>query len=927
MKALAIALVVSCTIPSFICSQDEQIQKQRQNFLRDDEAHSQQAERIGYLDTSDQIESRTADTSDQEQSAQSDELDLTERDVLQNEEESADDAQNQAYAQLPDQQRTIREIRVVGNVLVPASAILDRIAYKKGELFDSTKSRTAIHNLYYGLKRFRTIDIFTENVGSDGVIVYIEVEEKKPLKDLVVVGNKQVSNKEINTALNTSELAMIDPEELDVFAATIKKTYADKGYHLTKITPELLIDETNRATATLKIEENKKAIVKRIEFIGNNNITSKKLRNALLTHEDWLFGMLDKSGTFLADRLEGDKYMIEQLYQNSGYMNAKVVDVDVAMDPYTKALTLTFEIKEGDLYTIKDIKVSGNDILSDDYLVSILPLRPCMPYSRAALVDSIKTLEMIWGDFGYLYTHIEPSIQPDEDDKTVNISFYCDIGNPIFLNTITIKGNNKTRDKIIRRKISLQEGLLITNSNMEASKNRIEALGYFDQREGVNWKTIRISEDTADLELVVKEVKTGNAHLKIGFGGAQQTDRSAEDPDKPDSLEDKNKAADRRNSILNGVTAEVNVADTNLFGSGIRTALTLMLSANQKTGTFNITQPWLFDKPIYGAMDVYYKRTSYDQLSMTPVVNERQAGGLLTTGLVINTQYKGLQETFVRASLGADSISYGKDNIGGTDRNRVLMANMPSLLFDDFQQTRRQLATTTYNELLAKLFDPGMFLTLTGNIGRDQRNHPMHPSRGLSWLARSILGLPFYNSSIGFYKADIDLNWFTPLIGEHDLVLRLHGYFGFIQRLKHRNVPYRELFHIGGPSSVRGFLWGQIGPQFQVIETNRGVRQDSIGASRTTFVNAELIFPVTRDFNLKGVLFYDGGAGWKNPYVDCIKHLDEFVVNQHFHYRHAVGFGIRLLNPMPIRVDWGFKLDARKNESPYEVHFGMTYDW
>lgn len=898
MKAFVIACALNAIIVPFMRSQDideELISQQINNSdsLRDDDAQDQTL-------PSAQIDSESESESNSEQ---------IRADILRS-----------------AQQRTIIDIRVVGNVFVPTSAVLDRIPYKKGELFDPTKSRTAIHNLYYGLKRFRTIDMFVETVGSDGIILYVEVEEKKPLKDLIVLGNKQLSNKEINTALNTSELAMIDPEELDVFAATIKKTYAEKGYHLTKVTPELLIDDTGRATATLKIEEDKKAIVKRIAFTGNHNMAAKKLRNALLTHEDWLFGMLDKSGTYLADRLEGDKYMIEQLYQNNGYMNAKVVDIDVVMDA-CKNLTLTFDIQEGDCYTIKEVKVSGNDILSDDYLAAILPLRPCMPYSRAAIVDSIKTLEMIWGDFGYLYTHIEPSIQPDDEEKTVSISFYCDIGNPIYLNRVTIKGNNKTRDKIIRRKISLQEGALITNSHMEASKSRIESLGYFDQREGVNWKTVRVSGDTADLELVVKEVKTGNAHLKIGFGGAQNSDRSAEDPDKTDDQKDKNAAANRRNSILNGVTAEVNVSDSNLFGSGIRTALSLMLSSNEKTGSFNITQPWLFDKPIYGAMDVYYRRTSYDQLSMTPVVNERQAGGLLTTGLVINSYHKALQETFVRASIGADSISYGKDNVGNTMRNRVLRANMPTLLFDDFAQTRRSLAMKTYTELLAHLFDPGMFLTLTGNIGRDQRNHPMHPSRGLSWLARSILAMPFFNSTIGFYKADLDLNWFTPLIGERDLVLRLHGYVGLVQRLGHRNVPYRELYHIGGPSNVRGFLWGQIGPQFQVIESDGRVRQDSIGGSRAAFVNAELIFPVTRDFNLKGVLFYDGGTGWKNPYYHSIKHLDEFVVNQHFHYRHAVGFGIRLLSPMPIRVDWGFKLDARRNESPYEVHFGMTYDW
>lgn len=825
--------------------------------------------------------------------------------------------------------RTITDIIVTGNKLVPTSAILDRLPYKKGELFDPMQSRTAIHNLYYGLKRFRKINIYVEYVGPDSLILYIEVEEKMPLKDLVIVGNKQISNKEIHKALNTSELSMIDPEELAIFAGIIKKTYADKGYHRTQVVPELAVDNEKRATATLKIEEKKKAVVKRIQFTGNNSITSKKLRNAMLTREDWLFGLMDKSGTFLAHMLEGDRYMIEQLYQNSGYMNAKVVEIDVAMEPETDDLTITYDIQEGDRYTIKDVKVSGNEILSDEFLVSILPLRPGACYSRAALVDSIKTLETVWGDFGYLYTHIEPSIEPNDDDKTVNISFFCDIGKPVTLNSIIIKGNHKTRDKVIRRRISLQEGALITNTAMEASKERIEALGYFDQKDGVNWKTIRTSENgsenTADLELQVKEVKTGNAHIKIGFGGNPQTNRTADETKKSkDTLDDS--TTTNSNNILNGVKAEISASDSNLFGSGIRTALTAIVSSNEKTGSLNITQPWLFNKPIYGSLDVYYKRLSYDQLSLTPVVNERQAGGILTTGMVISSYHKHLHDTFVRTSLGVDSVSYGKDNIDNTDRPRLLLAKIPPLFLDE-NNVRRQQATDAYTELLAQIFSPGYFFTLAGNIGRDQRNHPMHPSRGLSWLGRSILGFPAFDNKIGFYKCDIDINWFTPLINERDLVFRLHAYAGFIHKFKNHVVPYRELLHVGGPSSVRGFLWGQIGPQFEVVESNRNIRQDSIGASRAAYINAELIFPITRDFNLKGVVFYDGGTGWKNPYTNSIKNLDKFVVNQHFHYRHAVGFGVRILNPMPIRVDWGFKLDARKNESPYEVHFGMTYDW
>jgi len=86
-----------------------------------------------------------------------------------------------------------------------------------------------------------------------------------------------------------------------------------------------------------------------------------------------------------------------------------------------------------------------------------------------------------------------------------------------------------------------------------------------------------------------------------------------------------------------------------------------------------------------------------------------------------------------------------------------------------------------------------------------------------------------------------------------------------------------------------------------------------------------LLFPITPDFNLKGLFFYDGGTGWDNPYIQFTP--QNLIRNNRFDYRHAVGFGIRLYNPVPVRIDVGFKLDARKDEKPYEVHFGMAYDW
>jgi outer membrane protein insertion porin family len=238
-------------------------------------------------------------------------------------------------------------------------------------------------------------------------------------------------------------------------------------------------------------------------------------------------------------------------------------------------------------------------------------------------------------------------------------------------------------------------------------------------------------------------------------------------------------------------------------------------------------------------------------------------------------------------------------------------------------QLSNPLERMQYQEILNQEFQPGTFAFVSTKMEQDTRNHPVHTMWGHKWRFATKFAIPTFGNNIGYYKVEVDASWFTPLIAEYDLILRLHAYFGVSSPFKNRSIPFGELFHIGGQSSVRGFLFGQIGPQYL---------GDTIGGSKAFFWNAELVAPITADMNMKAVVFYDGGTGFNNPYVT---NADKpFVTGNNFDYRHAVGIGIRILQPMPVNIDWGFKIDPRKNrlfpnrgESASEVHFGMSYDW
>ena len=795
--------------------------------------------------------------------------------------------QNQPNQGLPvNQFRRINEIFVEGNVTVPTQAILSRIDYRPGDLFDPIKTRTVIRNLYYDIKRLRNISIYAEPIGQKTINLIVVVQEKRVLKDIIFRGNYHVKEKEIREKTNVYELPAIDPEQLKVIARQIKKIYEEKGYHLAVVSPSLHLDDAGRATITFDVTENNKSVVKKVNFIGNAHISSKELRGVIFTREDWLLSFMDGAGTYQPERFEADKHILEQFYQNRGYFMAKVIDAKAQMDPHTNNFTVTFEIQEGDIYTVKEVKAPGNEFISEEELLWRIQIKPGDIYSREAIVETMKGVENLWGNLGYIFAHVEPSIIPDEETKTVSLAFYSELGNQVYLNRLSIRGNKKTRDKIIRRQLVLEEGDLITNSRMEGSKNRVDSLGYFKRADGVNWKITRLSDDTADLDLMLKEEKTGNAALQLGFGG------DPKDIFTPNS----------------GLSVEGNISDTNLFGSGIAMNLFGKLSKSELSFAFNVTEPWLFDYPILASLNVYHKRLGYDSFRLSQAINELDTGGGLTAGFVTGLMnYSFFSDTFFRFNLALISIKYSTPPL-------VLIPNI-------IPEDQVILAQNELTNVLCQEFEAGSFPIFAMEIGQNKRNHPIHPSRGYSWMIRNAFAFPAFDSNIGFYKFSFDTHWFTPLIGAYDLIFHLHYYFGFIKRFKGRTVPFRELYHVGGPSSVRGWLYGQIGPQFTIND----VIGDSIGANKAMWLNAELVFPITPDLTMKGVLFYDGGTGWDNPYSDEIS--PQFLFENGFDYRHAVGFGLRLLQPMPVQVYWAFKIDPREDETSHEVHFNMSYDW
>ncbi len=776
----------------------------------------------------------------------------------------------------------IKKIVVEGNKHTPTRPIRKRITYKPGDIFDTSKSNEIIHNLY-GMGRFTQIKLEAEINSDDTVTIYVVVEEKKLLENLDITGNKSIKTKTIKEKLNLGQLSTIDEERLHHIAQAIKKLYREENRHFVTVKTKLVPNKKNpdKAITHIVIDEGPKSSITRVEFKGNKHIPDRKLRGRIFTRENWLLSFTDGAGAYNPQEFEMDKSRLEYFYRDSGYLMAKVTKTEIDFSESKRDVSVAFHINEGQQFVVRSVSAPGDEIYSEDELLPLITLEEGEPYSQTKLSESLNNLKDLWGLKGYIYADVYPQVKPDEKTNEVDIVFHVERGKILYANRVIITGNKTTRDKVIRRQLDISEGELITTRKLQNSKASVEYLSFF-KRDGVNWKLHRISENQADLEMNVSETKTGSLNFQVSYGSDQQNSERS----------------------LRGM---VQLEKKNLLGLGWDIGGSLQANRHRlKKLEAHFFDPYLFDSDVSGAFSIYKRWDEYDQwgntLNRTPI--QKVFGGNIRLGF-------GLPQIDKRMKL---ILDVGLENIRFNSKH-------------DKPRTSESLL----KPIIDRTFQEGTLGWLGVDLIKDTRNHQVYPNKGYKLILSTKTGLPGIDDRFGFFKAEAHASAYTALIGVDSLVLGMQFKMGHVDSLgtykdhdlgvkKSRIIPYKELFHMGGQTTVRGHTWGGIGPAW-------GPTGSPLGAKNFIQFNTELIFPLLPDYSMKAHFFYDTGAGWDTPDYGIDDTNKRYVNRNKFDLRHTVGFGVNLMQPMPAKIDWGFKLDRKPGESAHEFHLTMNYAW
>ncbi|MCA9771975.1 MAG: outer membrane protein assembly factor BamA, partial [Myxococcales bacterium] len=494
----------------------------------------------------------------------------------------------------------VRSVEVQGTKRTEVDVIELVIRTHVGDRLDREKLSEDVKRIFK-TGFYEQVEVETEREG-EGWRVIFEVRERKLIAKVNIDGPSDSDKDEIRGLLTLKPNTFLNPFQVEKNLQSIRKFYANKGYFAAKVKANVADLEDQRAEVTLDIDEGDELKIERIRFTGNRAFDDDELRGELQSSEDWFFGWITGAGEYKDDFLKADVFLLTSFYLNHGYFKVHVEPAEVTAD--STGLYLTYKVTEGEQYYVESVDVAG---LEDDPLLERikggLRLKAGDLFTRDALQQDIENITTFYSDVGYARISIDPDFNIDEESRRIAFTYKIVKGPKVYFDRIKITGNTKTRDKVIRRELYVQEQKLYSGSDLKRTKERLDALGYFSE---VNINTTPV-EGQPDRERVTVDVREGETGTLSGGAGFSSTD-----------------------SFL----FNVRVTNRNLFGRGQTASLSADIGRVRQDFFLRFTEPWLFDIPLSAGVEGFRTLRAFQDF------DRESRGGSLTLSYPIWDRYR-----------------------------------------------------------------------------------------------------------------------------------------------------------------------------------------------------------------------------------------------------------------------------------------------
>ncbi|WP_085296981.1 outer membrane protein assembly factor BamA [Cognaticolwellia mytili] len=798
----------------------------------------------------------------------------------------------------------VEDIEVKGLQRVALGAALTHIPFNVGDSLNEFRVSQSIKALY---KSGHFSDVV---VSRDGNTVIYRVRERATISAITFEGNKDLKEEQLTESLDKSDIRVGETLDMTVISGIetgLEDFYHSVGKYNADVKAEVTHLPRNRVNIAFTFIEGDAAAIEQINIVGNEKFSDTELLERIeLTYDSpwWDFMAQDR---YQKQTLQGDMETIKSYYLDRGYLQYKVDSTQVSMTPDKKAVYISLNVTEGEVYTVSEVDFIGDMAGFEDTIRAITPIKTEELYNGALITYSEELISKFLGRYGYAYPKVVTIPEINEEDKTVKLVLSVDPGKRIYVNRINFKGNHVTAEHVLRREMRQMEGAWLSNNLVEGSKAWLQRLPYM---ETVEFETNQLpgEDDLVDIDFEVKEQPSGSFTAGIGYGSTSQLSLNA------------------------------GIQQNNFLGTGNRLGFSINTSNYSKSANISYTDPYFTVDGVSLGGNIFYQEFDAGNANLVEYNNKTYGVGM-TLGFPINE--------YVRLNFGVGYKSNGITRL------------------QSYEQIQK------FYELYSDPNDPDGGLEfesfdINASISRSTLNRGTFPSDGSQQSLSYKMTTP--NSDVNYFKVNLDTKWYFPLTQDQRWTVLTKfqiGYgngYGSVEG-NDQILPFWENFRAGGSGTLRGFESNIVGPRaiyryptnipgtpdsaggasgcclgpdHDFIQTSK----KSVGGNAIALASIELIVPtpfLDEGFSnsVRSSIFVDAGNVWDTEFsfddykdlapIEFEKLADYSDVGR---YRASAGISVQWLSPMgPMIFSFAKTLKEEEGDDTefFSFNIGQTF--
>mgnify|MGYP001493262984 FL=1 len=515
----------------------------------------------------------------------------------------------------------ITDIRIIGLQRVSIGSIFTAIPVSVGDTMNQEKI-SDITRALFSTGQFNDIQI-----ARDGNALILSVLERPSVALIELEGNKALKSEDLLKGLEGAGISqgqVYKRSTLNGMKSELVRQYSSQGRYGAGVEIETTAMPRNTINLKIIIDEGESASIKKVNIIGNEVFTDDDLLQGFELKEGKWYTFLSNKDKYSREKLEGDIENLESYYLDRGYLKFSIESSQVSISKNKEDVFITLSISEGVQYKINDVTVIGDMPLNDEIYLPIMESQKDQIYSQAQITQIEEYLVNLLGNEGYTFAEVTGNPEINEEDQTVSLLFVVQPGNRTYARKIQFSGNYLTNDEVLRREMRQFEGAWASDNLIEASKVRLERLGFFKE---VNVETIPVagSEDQVDIEFSVEEESTSSIGGSIGYSDF-------------------------------GMNLGLNLSDNNFLGSGNRFILGINKSIYQESYNISFFDPYFTMDGVSRGYSVYFRETDYGEYNVANYLTNSLGAGVQFGYPISDTQRIGLNLNFDNTDIDPGSL-------------------------------------------------------------------------------------------------------------------------------------------------------------------------------------------------------------------------------------------------------------------------------